>query len=161
MHLPAIGSLIFLALVVVGLLVRKLRGAHGNEANVKVSDIEMVFAKLNAAQRDGSFAAFVFTPSPGNSPENAVNLQFSVENGCVGFDWVLLAPANLRDQNRFGEFAKARGYSVSERETNGVKYLRIEQGGSLPRLCEAVTSEMYGLSATSDIDLITEGFSWL
>ena len=89
-----------------------------------------------------------------------MNLQFSIEQSRVGLDWVLLAPSNVRDKERFAQFASARGYRVFEREMNKVKYLRVEDGGSLPDLCKAVIHDLYFISPESQLDLLTDGFAW-
>jgi hypothetical protein len=88
-----------------------------------------------------------------------LNIQFSIENGRVGFDWCLIAPQNVRDESCFIEFANARGYRVNRKHANKVVYLRIEDG-DLARLCQDVITRMYSLPETAIIDLIVEGFSW-
>jgi len=150
-------TIVVVLLVLVRLSKRKFVAA---EVNVKASDIDAIFAKLDAVQKDGSFAVFVFTASGGTPTNDAVNIQFSIEGGRSGFDWVLLAPGNLRDESRFRQFAHARGYSVIDREMNNVKYLRVEGPKSLPHLCRAVICEMYQIAPDADIDLIPEGFTW-
>ena len=83
------------------------------EPKVKVADVPAIFEKLRAAGKDGSFAALAFTP-PGE-PE-AVNIQFSIEDGRIGLDWVLIGPLNIRDKKRFAQFAEKLGYRIlSER----------------------------------------------
>jgi len=156
----------FVPLLIVGVVILAVVWALAKKrfvaANVKVkiADIPSIFERLHATAKEGSFAVFMFTPPGEPSPDGAINLQFSVEGGRVGLDWVLIAPSNVRDQARFVQFAERLGYRVAEREMNQVKYLRIEEGGSLPRLCESTIRDLYSLSPDSDLDLIPEGFSW-
>lgn len=152
--------IISIAVVVVILLRLAKKRFVAAEAKVNISDIDAIFAKLDAVQKDGSFAAFVFPPQGSLSADDSVNIQFSREGGRLGFDWVLLAPANLREQNRFSDFAAAKGYKAVEREMNGVKYLRVEGPKDLPSLCRAVILEMFRMPSDAPIQLIPEGFTW-
>ena len=92
-------------------------------------------------------------------PDNALNLQVSVEQGRAGFDWVLLAPRNIEDRERFMRFATDAGYQVEAREMNRVTYLRVE-GGDLAALLSGVVVKLYGVSESMQLDMIAEGFAW-
>ena len=150
--LGAIGAL----LAVLSLAKRKFVA----ESKVKMADIPAIFDRLRAAGKDGSFAVFIFTPAGKSSPDEAINIQFSNEGGRIGLDWVLLGSPNVRDKEKFVQFVERLGYKVSVREMNDVKYLRVEEGGSLPQLCEASLRDLYSISPEADLDLIPEGFTW-
>lgn len=152
--------LIVIVVVVLGVILAFTKKKFAaTEAKVTVADIPAIFQKLEAATKDGSFAVFIFTP-PGKSPaDEAINLQFSIEGGRVGFDWVLLGPPNVRDKDRFVQFAAKSGYKLVEREMNDVRYLRVEEG-NLPRLCEATIRDFYSFPPHANLDLIPEGFTW-
>ena len=130
------------------------------EVKVKMADIPAIFEKLRAVAKDGSFAVFIFTPPEKMSQDEAINVQFSIEQGQIGFDWVLLGPSNIRDKEKFVQLAGRLGYKVVEREMNNVKYLRVEEGGSLPKLCEASIRDLYSISSEAELVLIPEGFTW-
>jgi hypothetical protein len=74
-------------------------------------------------------------------------------------DWVLLGPLNLRDKEKFLQFAGKLGYKVVAREGNKVKYLRVEEG-DLPKLCEASIRDLYAISSDTGLGFIPEGFTW-
>ena len=96
---------------------------------VSVSQLSSIFDQLNANHKDGSWAAFTFCPpDEPASDQTAVNLQYSVAGGKIGFDWILLAPRNIADQDKIVAFMKDKHYTVSEREMNGVRYFRVEDG---------------------------------
>jgi hypothetical protein len=90
---------------------------------------------------------------------DAVNLQYSVEPGKVGLDWVLLGQTNTADKDRLAAFAAQLGHPMSGREMNKVRYLRTE-GVGLDQLGTSIIVEFYGLTRTSQLELITEGFEW-
>ena len=129
------------------------------EVKVKMADIPAIFKKLQAVGKDGSFAVFIFMPPGKSSPDEAINVQFSIERGQIGFDWVLLGPANIRDKEKYVQLAGRLGYKVVEREMNNVKYLRAEEG-DLPSLCEASIRDLYSIPSDAELGLIPEGFSW-
>lgn len=129
------------------------------EAKVKITDIPAIFEKLQAAKKDGSFAVFCFLPPGGQSSKDAINVQFSIEGGRIGFDWVLIGPSNIRDKDKFAQIAERQGYKIVEREMNNVRYLRVEEG-NLPELCRASIRDLYSMSPDTELLLIPNGFSW-
>jgi len=129
-------------------------------SSLLVSQIPSVVDQLQRNGIDRSFAAFVFGPAedPGNE-EKIINMQYSVENGAVGFDWVLLAPGNKKDLAKVEAFIKARGHTVMTRETNGVRYLRVE-GQAISELGTQIAKEMYHLKDNHQMALFTDKFEW-
>src|SRR5713226_7429977 len=89
-----------------------------------VADIPAIVTKL-ATLKDGSFAVFMFD-SPLSRGGDAVNLQYSVEHGAVGLDWVLLGQTNIADKEKVSAFASQLGHPMTERAMNDVHYLRTE-----------------------------------
>lgn|SRR5678815_3519479 len=122
-----------------------------------VADIPGILAKL-ATLKDGSFAVFMFDSAPSHG-EDAVNLQYSVERGTVGLDWVLLGKTNIADKEKIAAFASKLGYSLTEQEMNKVRYLRTE-GRNLDKLGTGIIVELYRIPRDSKLELITEGFEW-
>ena len=122
-----------------------------------VADIPGILAKL-ATLKDGSFAVFMFD-SPLSHGGDAVNLQYSVEHGTVGLDWVLLGQTNIADKDKVAAFAAQLGHAMTEREMNKVRYLRVE-GRELDKLGTTIIVELYGIPRTAELGLITEGFEW-
>jgi len=127
---------------------------------VLMSDIPRVLAQLETSTVELAFAVFVFSKPDRPGDEGAVNIQFSMENGTAGIDWVLLARRNIEDQASFVEFARQRGFSPVPHEQNDVKYLRVEHG-DIAKLCQDVMREMYRVTSSTRIELITEGFDWV
>ncbi len=91
--------------------------------------------------------------------EDALNIQFSIENGSIGLDWVLISPVNIRDKGKFVELLNTKRIPYRELEMNNVSYLRIEDGRSA-KMCQSMLEEMYGVSGRIGIELIVEGFDW-
>ena len=127
---------------------------------VSSAAVPTVFEKLEKKKGEGSFAAFIFFADGKQTDQNAVNLQFSFENGRVGLDWVLRAPINIRDKDRFKTFAEKLGYNVEAKEQNGVRYLRVERGGDLRELCRRILYELYGVPSDGEIGLMLSGIKW-
>ncbi len=146
-----------LALVAAWLVLRPRLAA--SETVITVDQIPRVFGQMAQSHANPTFAAFAFMTPDRPAVQDAINLQFSMEGGRPGFDWVLIAPRNIQDKDRFLAFAASAGYAASAKEMNGVKYLRVEDG-DLPQLCMSVVTGMYGLKPSDQIDLIAEGFEW-
>jgi hypothetical protein len=127
--------------------------------SLAVRDIPRVLAALPLNRADPVFAVFIFNEAGHTRDEDAINVQFSVEDGRRGFDWVLLGAANVRDGKRYVAFAQSLGYQPTLVESNGVGYWRVEQG-DLSSLCEAVITGMYQHPTDEPIEMIVEGFDW-
>ncbi|HKQ14289.1 MAG TPA: hypothetical protein VJT80_12715 [Steroidobacteraceae bacterium] len=136
-----------------------IRSRVAEQYVVRLSDIPQVYEQLKAEGSNQSFAVFMFSDHGKLGEAGQVNLQFSIENGTVGLDWVLIGPVNVRDEQRIFDFLKARGSMPTRLEANGVGYLRTEKG-DLVQLCQHIIKGLYGVKATEDIDLVPEGFSW-
>lgn len=151
---------IIVAVAVLAIIVLIAKGKIGfaNESTIRVSDIPTVFAQLNATGSDGSFAVVIPTPEQSGSDESA-NIQFSIENGAIGLDWVLISPVNIRDQERFKEITRQSRFHYRETQGNGVRYLRTEDRKS-DDLCIKLLAEIYGLTDHDSVGLIVEGFDW-
>ena len=95
-----IGSLSLIAtLVIIGIGVvswkESPRKAPIDAYEISARQVPAAFARLNALAKDETFTVFVFSPGSGPfNPDEAINLQFSFEDGHIGFDWVLLGKAN-------------------------------------------------------------------
>ena len=118
---------------------------------------------LAAAMAHGSkpvrYAALIFSTPDRPSDEEAVTLQMSYENGRVGFDWVLLAPRNIEDKEKFEAFARAHGVDPVARSTNGVSYLRVECP-DVAKFTASVAREMYHRPPNEPFALVYQGFDW-
>jgi hypothetical protein len=135
------------------------RRQRGPQA-VTFGDIPAVFAALSSSRTDGNFAAFLFGAA-GQPPASmdALNIQFSIDGGRAGIDWVLLAPPNVEAQPRFVAFFEGKGRTVLQREMNEVKYLRVE-GEQLPELMQEFLRAGFEVEPDQKMELIAEGFSW-
>ena len=150
---------ILVAVVAVVVLAILIRLRTVKPVRVTIADIPRILAAVSASNRTPTFAAFLFTTPDQPDSKDAVNLQFSLENGRVGFDWVLLAPRNIKDKESFIEYVRRRGYSLSERKMNNVAYLRIEDG-DLAQLCSDVVTRLYARPRDEPFEMIVEGFEW-
>jgi hypothetical protein len=149
-------AIVVVAVVLMWLAAKPVRVA---ERPVTLRDIPAIFERLHATKADGAFAVFIHTPADATAPDGALNLQFSIEGGRIGLDWVLLGQPNLRDREQFVALARKRGHVVVEQPMEGGSYLRTEAAG-LPELAAAVLREMYAVTPDTKLDLIPEGFAW-
>ena len=154
---PLLIAVVVVAAVV--LAIAFLRTRVVKPVRVTVADFPRILAAVSASTRTPTFAAFVFTTPDQADPKDSVNLQFSLENGRAGFDWVLLGPRNIKDKDSFVEYLRRRGYSYSERKMNGVAYLRVEDG-DLAQLGSDVYARLNARPRDEPLDMIVEGFEW-
>jgi hypothetical protein len=125
-----------------------------------MADIPTVFDVLKISGKDSSWAQFCFGIQDKPVSDNAVNLQFSIENGRIGFDWFLLCPVNVRDKEKFRQLAERLGHHLTEHKyENGSESLRTEDG-DLVGLCEACFRDLYQWPANAKIGLVWDGFPW-
>jgi hypothetical protein len=128
--------------------------------SVTIRDVPSILTSLSFKRRDGNFAVFLFG-ADGAPPAaaEALNIQFSVEDGEIGIDWVLLSSLNMGTQQRFRSFFGENGRRVVERKMNQVKYLRI-QAGHLGQLLQDFLQREFGVTLDQRMSLITSGFKW-
>ena len=114
--------------------------------------------QLQRSAADGHFAVLMFVP-PGSTDGQGVNLQYSIDAGVVGLDWVLNSPRNIADQAKISEFASKLGYRLEQHEVNNVRYLRVT-GSGISELGVKIIKDFYKVDPSSKIEMITEGFKW-
>lgn len=143
-------------LTVAGLAVWKLlrsrdKGVHTK--SISVSDICDVYRQILNQHVETSFAVFIIAPPQWNAGDT-VEIQFSVEEGVTGLDWVLMSESNQREKQRVVQYALSKGSEWQECEMNKWIYLRTDQG-DLVELCTSLIRDLYGVE---DIQLKYGGF---
>ena len=118
---------------------RKEKGIR--RKTIAVADVGKVFHEISAQAVETSFA--VFTIQTGEESEDeTVEIQYSVENGKTGLDWILMSPANIDEKQKVVQYAASRGVVWQEKEMNDWQYLRIEDG-DLIGLCTSLIEDLY------------------
>jgi hypothetical protein len=140
------------------------RGKMGMPRLLKQTEVRLdQLPALAQAMARGSasvrYAALIFSTPDRPSDDDALNIQMSVENGRVGFDWVLLGPRNIEDEEKFKTFARSRGVVPVAETENGVSSLRVECA-DVPKFTASVVTEMYHLPPNEPLGLVYEGFDW-
>lgn len=156
---PMLKSIIILAIIFIGAYLF-LRSRITPTHDITVADIPQAFSKLQSIDQDATFVVFMFVHPEAKGPDSEINIQFSRENGAIGLDWVLLAPLNIKDQEKVKAYIQAQGYEIYEAEGNGVKYLRADKGDHLDQLCQKLLKDLYGLETTAQLSMIVEGITW-
>ena len=126
---------------------------------VTLKDIPELVAKLNKQGENGSFWV-VLIPGTSKSDGYDANLQFSVEDGSIGLDWVLIADRNVQDKESFVEISNKNDLEIQELAGNGVKYVRVVGSSVFSKLAKEVLENMYGVSNETEMQLIVTGFEW-
>ena len=116
----------------------------------------------NALQQSGSEGSFwvVLVPATAGADGCGANLQYSIEDGVLGADWVLLAERNVEDKDQFLAALQRAGARVTEKERNGVRYLRATGAPDLALAGEDLLHRVYAVNADDDLQLIMTGFEW-
>ena len=147
------------AIAVITGLVMFVRSRMEVTYQVPLTELPRVLTALLASSDFPAFAVLMFNPSGQPGPDDTVNIQCAVDSHRVGLDWVLIGPRNIADEARFAEFARAAGYDSQQRERNGVRYLRVEDG-DLAVLCRDVITKLYGRDENETVEMLVEGFEW-
>ena len=101
---PAALTWIIIPLLMIAVLVfARLRSGplYGPDHRIRLDQIPAVYESLRKSGTEGSFAQFSPLPAPDTEE---LCIQFSIENGRPGLDWVLLSDENLRDRGAFETF---------------------------------------------------------
>jgi len=125
---------------------------------VVVGDIPSIIERLSHGTGDPRYAVLMFIPRD-SADREYVNLQYSMENGVVGLDWVLLGGRNIEDAEAIKTFAAGRGHELRHRELNDVEFLRTE-GPGIAELGMSLISEFYQFTPSTRVKLLVEGFEW-
>ena len=150
--------IIIAGLIGIVLLVLLVRSRIAPTYSVTASEIPEVIIQLQRSAKDGYFAVLLFV-SPGSTDREPINLQYSIEDGVVGFDWVLIGPRNVADKTKISEFSSKLGYRLEEHERNKVHYLRVT-GSSISELGVRIIEDFYKIDPNTKLEMITEGFEW-
>ncbi len=130
------------------------KGQKDQEDQVPLHRVGTVYESLRRTGNDGSFAVFM----PG-STAGAPDIQFSVQRGRVGLDWVLLGDASIRGQEAFKKLLDSEEASYREQELNGVRFVRTEDERA-PELCRRALEEIFEIDPQGAVTLIVESFEW-
>jgi hypothetical protein len=128
------------------------------EKGASTDDIPKLISQLQQSAQDGNFVVFIFVPSDSKDGE-PVNLQYSIDGGVVGFDWVLIGPRNIADKMRVIDYALSLGYRLEERNENGCRFLRTT-GSGISELGAGIIQEVYKIDRNTKLEIVTEGFEW-
>lgn len=129
------------------------------EFSIRPSQIPAVIEQLRQKGSEASWVVFMFyTSRPSVEEDNCPALQYSIQNGKVGLDWVLLGPRNIADKSRIAKFIASRGHKVAEMEMNEVFYLRVENG-DIAGLGLSIVEGFYKMPIDADIGTLVSGFS--
>ncbi|WP_220756181.1 hypothetical protein [Shewanella colwelliana] len=126
---------------------------------VTVGDMSKLVSSLKASGSNGSFAV-VLVPGTAGSDGYDANLQFSIANEKVGFDWVLLAERNIKDKEKVISLAKSNGMSCVSGTMNEVNFVRCSGRDEYAELGQKVLKEIYGVSSNQEMPLIITDFVW-
>lgn len=152
-------AFIAVAIVVLVLILVVIARSRGVSSTALVKQLPAVLERLCATGTDESFVVFLFEAPARTSSDPTINLQYSIDHGVLGLDWVLIAPQNIADKEAIREFLARGGRVVNERVENGVKYLRVE-GSGLEELGLGIMTEFYHLTPETRVDLVVEEFKW-
>jgi len=122
------------------------------------NDIPAVIKQMRRGKGNPRFAVLMFVPKDSRDGEH-VNLQYSLIDGTIGMDWVLLGGRNKKDKKGITTFARRLGCELTPSELNRVKFLRYE-GADLTVLGMRIISEFYHFESAEKIKLLVEGFKW-
>jgi len=101
---------ILIVLVVVAVLLGLFVFSRARVAptySVRADQIPSVVARLYGLPegKNGTWVVFMFSPPSAPPDQDAINLQYSVEQGSVGLDWVPISSGNIADREKIAAFA--------------------------------------------------------
>lgn len=151
--------LLLLVAIAIALFVYLRRGGSTQSGFVTTQDFPDLCNALQRAGKEGSFWV-VLVPATGGGDGFAANLQYSIEDGVLGADWVLIAERNIEDKDQFLACLQGAGARVTEKERNGVRYLRATGARDVAAAGQELLHRVYAVNADDDLQLIVTGFEW-
>lgn len=144
------------------LLVLETTFSYAKDAchEIDIANILPIGYQLATEANEESYTMFIFEEDGDFTSDEQLNIQFSIENKKFGLDWVLKAPRNIKDADKFKQYAEKNGYEVMKKKMNGVEYLRVETGGSLFTLCKGVITGLYSISEQDKICFVYSGIEF-
>ncbi|GEM_PF-3966070 len=130
------------------------------EFSIQPHQLLAVVEQLRQKGSEASWVVFMFyTPIPSvETEDDCPNLQYSILDGKVGIDWILLGPRNIADKVQVSQFIASKGHTITEIEMNGVPFLRVENG-DVARLGQSIIEEFYRMPVDADVGILLHGFS--
>ena len=151
------GTLIVTLLLLTGIATYVFWRAQRNQgirrATVAVTDIGQVFRQMSAQGVETSFAVFIIQA---RGQKDTVEIQFSVEDGKTGLDWILMSPANVEEKPKVIKYAACKGFKWQEKEMNDWLYLRVDKG-DLVGFCTSLIEDLYQVG---EVELKYGGFRY-
>ena len=148
-------SLLILAGIAMYMFRRTRRDQGIRRKTIAVADVGEVFRQISAQGVETSFAVFAIRTGE-EDEDDVVEIQFSVEDGKTGLDWILMSPANIEEKPKVIQYAASKGVEWREKEMNDWLYLRIEQG-DVVGLCTSLIEDLYQVES---VELKYGGFRY-
>jgi len=124
---------------------------------VRVSAISELFKRIQERAREHAYIALVPPPGAG-ARVTTLNLQFSIVNGRVGFDWIVTDGDSTEKEPEFSALARSLGHTVREHSVSGVRALRVEDG-DLVALCRRVLRDIAHVPDDGEIQFTQKGLA--
>jgi len=148
-----IALLLLLAGIAIYLFWRSRRDPGVQRKTIAVADVADVFRHISAQAVETSFAVFIIQREGDDDP---VEIQFSVEDGKAGLDWILMSPPNIEQKPKVIEYAASKDFAWQEKEMNDWQYMRIGDG-DIAGLCASLIADLY---AAEQVELKYGGFRY-
>lgn len=116
---------------------RRHRGIRSSQ--ITLGSVGEVYRDISEQAVETSFAVFII-PRPN---QDSVEVQFSIEDGAAGLDWILESDANKAERRKVEQYILSKGFHFQEKEMNNWHYLRVEQG-DIAKLCVGIIRDIYG-----------------
>jgi len=130
------GSLTFIFLLCLYLYRRKYR--EDLSCSISLDELREVYHDISEQAVETSYSVFVI-PRPN---KESIEIQFSVENGITGLDWILESESNKEERPEIERYFTSKGFNFHEREMNNWHYIRIEEG-DIVKLCSDLIWDLY------------------
>jgi hypothetical protein len=128
----------FLFIFAYYLYLRRRRHHGVLSRSISLNELAEVYSDISEQAEETSFSVFVI-PRPNQA---SIEVQFSVEKGITGLDWILESEANKEERPKVEQYFASQGFGFREKEMNNWHYLRIEEG-DIVRLCTGLIKDLF------------------
>lgn len=128
------------------------------EFTVRPFDIAGGVEQLHKNGQEASWMVFLFDTAKVSkaTDDQCLALQYSIIDGRVGLDWVLVGARNVADALDVAALMRHRGHEVERLEMNQVEFLRVEDG-DLAVLGASILETLYGVPPNAELGLLVDG----